>query len=121
MKVPGFIVEKVYVKGSLRNVPGGFQFQLDNKMGNGQARKVKPLTVDGVEMLPDKSFLNVGEERRPFNAVTEDAPFSMAVNQVSTIEVEGVSLAQGARKVVMGIVLTGLGEMEFEFVDEVRE
>ena len=52
MKVPGFIVEKVYVKGSLRNVPGGFQFQLDNKMGNGQARKVKPLTVDGVEYAP---------------------------------------------------------------------
>ena len=121
MKVPSFIIQKVYEKGSLRNVPGGFQFRLDNKLASGQAGKVMPMTVDGEEMPIEKSFLNVAEERRSFQAVTEESPFSMALNQVSTIEVEGVSLAPGAHKIGMGFVITGLGAMEFDFVDEVQE
>ena len=86
MKVPGFILRRLYLKGSLRNMPGGFQFQLQNNLGSGQARKLMPL-----------------------------------MNLVSTIQVEGISLNKGTHKIGMGFVVAGMGDLVFDFVDEVQE
>ena len=121
MRVPGFILRRLYVKGSLRNSPDGFQFEMENKLGSGQARKLMPLTVDGEEIPPDRTFFTVPAGRLSFNAVSEETPFSLEMNRVSTIEVEGVSLDRGAHKIGMGFVVAGLGDLEFDFVDEVRE
>ena len=77
MRVPGFILRRLYVKGSLRNMPGGFQFQLQNNLGSGQARKLMPLTVDGDEMPMDRSFFTVADGRLPFDAVSEEKTFSL--------------------------------------------
>ena len=121
MRVPGFLLRRLYVKGSPRNAEGGFRFDLENKLGTGQARKLMPLTVDGEEVPPDRTFFTVPDGRLSFNAVSEETPFSLEMNRVSTIEVEGVSLANGPHKIGMGFVVAGLGELEFDFVDEVRE
>ena len=40
----------LYVKGSLRNTDTGMEFQILNKLGSGQARRLLPLTVDGEEL-----------------------------------------------------------------------
>ena len=121
MRVPGFILRRLYVKGSLRNMPGGFQFQLQNNLGSGQARKLMPLTVDGDEMPMDRSFFTVTDGRLPFDAVSEEKTFSLEMNLVSTIQVEGISLDKGTHKIGMGFVVAGLGDLVFDFVDEVQE
>jgi len=49
VQVPPFLLRRLYVKGSLRNTPEGFQFQLKNTLGAGYAEKLLPLTIDGQE------------------------------------------------------------------------
>ena len=49
--VPGFLLRRLYLKGSLRNTSSGFEFQLRNRLGSGYAHKLLPLTVDGVEVF----------------------------------------------------------------------
>ena len=46
VSVPGFLLRKLYVKGSLKNTDTGFQFQLRNSLGSGYAHKMMPLQVD---------------------------------------------------------------------------
>ena len=50
MKVPPFLLRRLYVKGSLRATGDGFEFQLCNRLGSGYARKLPPLTLDGDEL-----------------------------------------------------------------------
>ena len=47
MKVPGFLLRRLYVKGSLAATEGGFEFQICNRLGSGYARRLLPLTLDG--------------------------------------------------------------------------
>ncbi len=52
MRVPGFLVRRFYVAGSLRNTPSGFQLQAQNEMGDGTLVGVTRITLDGVAMDP---------------------------------------------------------------------
>ena len=38
--VPGFLLKRVYSKGSLKNSENGFQFELKNSLGSGYAKVV---------------------------------------------------------------------------------
>ncbi len=50
MRVPGFLVRRFYVAGSLRNTPTGFQLQAHNDMGEGMLVGVQRIRVDGVDV-----------------------------------------------------------------------
>ena len=117
MKIPGFLLRRLYVKGSLRNTPQGFQFQLKNSLGSGYARKLLPLTVDGREVPMDSSFFILDDRETPFSAVDKETPFTMAMNRVTTILVKGDSLEEGPRKIGMRFEVAGLGTLGFDFTD----
>ena len=46
MKVPGFLLRRLYVKGSLRATETGFSFELHNSLGSGSVNEMRPLTLD---------------------------------------------------------------------------
>ncbi len=53
VSIPGFLLKSLYVKGSLKNSSGGFEFQLKNGLGSGYAYRMDPLIVDGIELPLD--------------------------------------------------------------------
>ena len=55
VSVPGFLLRRLYVKGSLRNATGGFEFQIKNTLGSGYARGMLPVSVDGRELPSTRS------------------------------------------------------------------
>jgi len=89
MKVPAFLLRRLYVKGSLSATKDGFTFQLRNRLGSGYARSLKPLTLDGAELD----------------------------TAVTTFENSGGSLASGPHKIGMRFEVAGLGELGFDFSD----
>ena len=117
--IPGFLLRRLYVKGSLENCPQGFQFQLKNMLGSGYARKLKPLTVDDLELPLTSSFFSVDGEQFCFDDVCEEKPFTLSMNKTTDITVTGVTLESGPRKIGMGFEVKGLGELSFNFVDVV--
>ena len=72
-------------------------------------------------MPMERTFFTVADGRLPFDAVSEEKTFSLEMNLVSTIQVEGISLNKGTHKIGMGFVVAGLGDLVFDFVDEVQE
>ena len=119
--VPGFLLRRLYVKGSLKNTTGGFELQLRNRLGSGYAHKMWPLTVDGTEVSPEKTFFGAQDERTAFGDVSEDNTFTLAMNKTIDIRVDGVSLEPGPRKIGMGFDVPGLGTLRFDFTDVVSE
>ena len=66
MRVPNFLLRRLYVKGSLQPTAEGFQFQIRNRLGSGYARRLFPLTLDGGELEQrDRHTLGVATRRLP--------------------------------------------------------
>ena len=119
MKVPAFLLRRLYVKGSLRNANGGFEFDLKNSLGSGYAERVLPLMLDGDEVPPERSQFIVDGTATPFAEVSSEKPMTLGMNRVVTISVDGHTLDAGKHRIGIGFVVTGMGEMEFEVTDAI--
>ena len=117
--VPGFLLRRLYVKGSLKNTPSGFEFELRNRLGSGYAHKLWPLTVDGVEVPLEATSFALDDTSTRFDKVSREHTFTLALNKMITIRADDVTLEPGARKVGMGFDVPGLGTLRFDFTDVV--
>jgi len=122
VKVPGFLLRRLYVKGSLAATEGGFEFQIRNRLGSGYARRLLPLTLDGVELDMAQTTFEVDGTRVAFDAVSNDVPFTLAMNKTTTIVYSGgaeavLAMGAGTYKIGMRFEVAGLGELGFDFTD----
>ena len=121
VSVPGFLLRRLYVKGSLRNTADGFEFQLKNNLGSGYAHKVWPLVLDGVELPVDGCSLEDGGRRVELAAVSKENTLTLEMNKAVAVRVTGVALQPGPRKVGMAFDVPGLGTLKFDFTDVVPD
>ena len=120
IQVPGFLLRRLYVRGSLRNAAGGFEFELKNALGSGYADRMLPLTLDGGELpLEQTSFRQESGVEIAFSAVDENTPFTLQMNKTVKIRVDGETLAPGAHKIGMSFRVRGIGTLSFDVNDVV--
>ena len=118
--VPAFMLRRLYVKGSLQNTLDGWQFTLRNTLGSGYAKGLVPLRVDEMEEIPMErtSFENDGLIHT-FDQVNEDNTFGLEMNREIVITVVGEQLAAGSHSIYFGCIVPWLGQIGFDFSDEV--
>lgn len=121
MKVPAFLLRRLYVKGSLRNEGDGFAFDLKNSLGSGYAEQVLPVSLDGDVLPVESAAFTVDGETVPFSDVSADRPMTLGLRRAVTISVVGRTLADGKHKIGMGFVVTGMGEMQFDVTDVIGD
>ncbi len=121
VSVPGFLLRRLYVKGSLKNTAGGFKFELRNSLGSGYAQKVWPLKLDGEEIRAGRSHFIIEGQDTPFSDVSPDNTFTLEVNKTITIWTDGGPLEPGVHTVEMGFDVPGMGTLRFDFIDEVAD
>ena len=119
VSVPGFLLRRLYVKGSLKNADVGFEFELRNSLGSGYSQKVWPLKVDDEEVPAERSHFIIDGKETSFSDVSADNTFSLEVNKTITIWTDGAALEPGVHTIEMGFDVPGLGTMRFDFTDEV--
>jgi hydroxymethylglutaryl-CoA reductase (NADPH) len=117
IKVPSFLLKRLYVKGSLRNNHEGFQFEIKNSLGSGYGNSLLPLTLDGEELPLESSFFILDEKETSFDSVSEEQPFTLPLNKKLTITVKGIELAPEPHSIGMRFVVKGLGQLGFEVND----
>ena len=117
MRVPSFLLRRLYLKGSLRITATGFQFQLLNKLGSGYAKRLLPLTLDGEELDAASSTFEIEGKTISFESVASETPFTLAMNKTTTISYTGEAIEPGLHKIGMRFEVAGLGELGFDFTD----
>lgn len=115
--VPGFLLRRLYVRGSLRNTYHGVQFQLMNRLGAGFARRLLPLALDGQEVPMERCTFSIDGEQFPFDAVSAKTPFTLDLNKATTIHIKDLTLSQEPHTIGMGFEVAGLGTLQFDFTD----
>jgi hypothetical protein len=121
MEVPAFLLRRLYVKGSLRAVAGGFAFDLKNSLGSGYAEQVLPLTLDGEEVPLASTRFEVDGQTTRFDEVSGARPMTLGMNRTVTITVDGRALAPGKHKLSLGFIVAGMGTMQFDVTDAIED
>ena len=115
--VPGFLLRRLYLKGSLHNTDEGVQFQLMNKLGTGYARRLLPLALNGQEIPIERSFFFANGEQHPFDLVSDASPLTLELNKSTTITIKGLKLSSEPHTIGMRFEVPGLGILQFDFTD----
>lgn len=119
VRVPAFLLKRLYVKGSLRNTEDGFTLMLKNSLGSGYAQGMLPLRIDGDALPLADSFFFLDGKPVAFTEVSKDTPFTLGLNRETIMFVKGRQLAPGAHKVSIGFTVVGLGDLSFDVAEEV--
>lgn len=118
MKVPGFLLRRLYVKGSLQATETGFTFELHNPLGSGAVHEMRPLTVDGAPQDRARTFLRRADgSETAFSAIGEKTPFALEMGQSLLVRVEGAKLKPGKHEIGFRFVVPVVGELGFKVDD----
>ena len=119
MKVPAFLLRRLYVRGSLRNTEDGWAFTLRNSIAGGDATRLDPLEVDGLALPAEDCFFEHDGEQVSFDRVDEEHRFGLAAGRDIDIAVRGDRLGLGSHTVTMAFEVPGVGRLAFDFTDQV--
>lgn len=119
MKIPAFLLRRLYVPGSLHNTAGGWEFTLHNSIAGGEATGLDPLIVDGLEVPLEESFFHIEGAAVSFAAVGPERRFGLESGRDIRLSVSGEPLAPGEHTIEMGFTVPGIGRLGFEFTDSV--
>lgn len=120
VSVPGFLLRRLYRKGSLRNTDDGVEFRLENRLGSGYAQGMAPLVIDGVEIPLQDAAFELDGTTTSFSAISKDNTFTLALNKTIGVRVRGAALTPGVHTIEMGFDVPGLGTLRFDFTDAVE-
>ncbi len=96
-----YMLQGLYLKGSLKNVEGGFQFALRNNIESGSISGIKKLEVDGTAVDLEAVMVGRDEPTRKAAELSYKSPLYLAYGQTCVIKVEGKTLAPGQHKLAL--------------------
>lgn len=123
MKVPGFIVRRFYVKGSLRNAEGGFRLEATNPLGDGMLVGIGRFSLDGEEIDPaDVSAIRDGDaDWTRGNQVSPTSPVGFHKGDRVTFHVDGRTLAPGRHRLEVEIIERDAGRLSLTLEDDIAK
>jgi hydroxymethylglutaryl-CoA reductase (NADPH) len=119
--VPSFLLKKLYIKGSFKNTPNGFQLALRNTLAPGTLIGVGPLSIDGRGIPLDKLLITV--EGRPAvraSDISGKTPSLFPLNKTVTFQIEDQPLAGGNHHVTMAVNTKEAGELKIDAEDSIE-
>ncbi len=117
MQIPAFLLRKLYIKGSLQNLPDGFQFKIKNTLSPGTAIGMTPLKVDKVDCPLDATTIMAEASKIKASEITESKTFPIKVGVEITIQVKGKPLPKGEHTLDIGIKTKEAGSLAFDVKD----
>ena len=118
--MPAFLLDRLYVRGSLKNTATGFELTIQNTLAPGTIVGIELLRVDGEEYaleriraaLPDGTQLSNSE-------LSVQSPLRFAVGDRVTIQVDGAPLSPGLHKLVISPKTKETGVLHIRAADNI--
>jgi alpha-galactosidase len=120
--IPSFLLNKLYVKASLRNTPQGCEFALQNGIDRGTVTGISCVEIDGVDYSAEALVVHVpGGRTLPGTAITPQAPLSLTEGVMVTVQLVGLVLEPGQHTLRLHLETQELGSLQIKVKDTVRE
>ena len=114
---PPSVLAKLYVKGSLKNIENGFQFDLKNVVDSGTLIEISPVTVDSKPYEAASITVVTSREQRPGDQVTRTNPLPVYLGMLFTLGIKGEPLGPGEHSFNVSVLTREIGRIKFDFKD----
>ncbi len=117
MDLPGFLLRKLYQKGSLREMAGNrFRFTLRNLLGPVTVIGPPRIVVNGISYAPSQ----VTAEDLNVNSISPKVPFAFPKGAAITVRLPG-ALLRGGNRIEVTVPTQEFGELLIEAEDKCAE
>ena len=110
---PSSMLANLVVKGSLKNIPEGFELRLRNNIDSGTITGMGPLAVDDTPIPPAQIVLKAGDKEMHGDQLSPRTPLPVRVMTEIHVKVEGEALAAGPHKIAFQIMTAEAGRLQF--------
>ena len=119
--IPSFLLKKLYVKGSFKNTPTGFELALRNTLAPGTLIGISPLQIDGRDVPLVKILITAGDAA-PVRAsdISLTSPRQFPLNVVVKFQVQDQPLAPGKHRVTVQLNTKEAGELKIDAEDSIE-
>lgn len=114
---PPSMLERLYVKGSLKNVPGGFELTLNNTIDYATLNGVGPIVVDGRSYEATSIRIAMGEKEWRGDQIRPASPVMARMFVPIRITLEGEPLSPGEHLIVITVNTQEIGRIRFDVKD----
>lgn len=118
-KIPEFLLRSLYVKGSLGNREGGFEFQVKNELGPARIIGAHALKLDRRPIPLENCQFIYGDKRASFGDITVDNSLLMHKGEALIVVVEGTSLDHGRHSLGISLTIKDIGAINFTVSDRI--
>ena len=112
------MMQRMYVKESLKNQDDGFCFQVKNLIESGSMSGVAKMAIDGEEHALDGATIELGGKVRQVSEISWSAPLYVSYGATMTIYVPG-ALAAGEHTINLQLNVPELGRISMPIEDSV--
>ena len=114
---PGYMLDRVYLRGSLKTTGDGFTFTLKNVVEAGTLGSVISLVLDGAELpLADITLLTPQGERKAAE-ISFRNPLPLRFNAEVTVQAAGTTLVPGKHSLKLAVSIMEAGRLELKIED----
>jgi len=120
--IPSMLLRQLYTLGSLKNIDGGIQFAIKNRLTDVEFSGINFIKINGTEVPPDKLTLDLGDGNfLKASDVSESNPIPFPLRKIVLINAEIGNLANGKHKIEIGAKAKSFGSLKFEVEDSIAE
>ncbi|MDX2084871.1 MAG: hypothetical protein SFZ03_05725 [Candidatus Melainabacteria bacterium] len=117
--IPKFLLQQLYVKGSLRLEPEGVAFDIKNSLGPGVLTRLSSITLDDTLFTGAQIKLHVDGQWISAKDVTEQTPARLGLNQTAVCVLLGASLSPGKHTLTVDLHSREVGQVVLTVHDQV--
>ena len=112
------MMQRMYVKGSLKNQDSGFVFQVKNLFESGSMSGVAKMALDDQEYALEGATIELGGKVRQVSEISWSAPLYVSYGATLTVFVPG-TLSVGEHTINLQINVPELGRISLPIMDTV--
>jgi hypothetical protein len=119
MKVPSFLLKKLYMKDSLKNTESGFEFIIKNVLMDGTINNPMNLSVDNRPIDLASITVSTGDLSMAAGDISESRALPLKVNVEVKVSVKGNPLSTGNHTLDIIAPTKEFGDIEFSIEDSI--
>lgn len=116
--IPNFIVKRLYVAGSLRLVPEGVAFDINNSIGPGILTRINSIKIGAFEYFANEILLKLEDKLIQAAEISENNPVMFFLNQKLTCILKGKSpVDSGTHTITLDLLSKEAGKIVISIQD----
>lgn len=119
MKIPKFLLRKLYVKNSLRPIENGFEITIKNVLANATIIAPVEIIIDGKNIPADNITLESPEGTVKSSDISANNALSFPVKMEVKIIINNYEVSPGDHKIEIKTKTKEYGDIEFDIKDKV--